>query len=98
MYEGEPLETVLRLLCLYCAVHGGVPKKYFEGLRRDLLNTYGHQHLLTLAALQRAGAGQGRERAESGQGAGRERSVGLQGPQWQSMLLVLGGRSTGSIP
>lgn len=55
MYCGEPLEVVLRLLCLYCAVHGGVPKKYFDPLRRDLLNTYGHHHLLTLAALAKAG-------------------------------------------
>ena len=55
MYCGEPLETVLRLLCLYCTVHGGVPKKYFDPLRRDLLNSYGHHHLLTLAALAKAG-------------------------------------------
>lgn len=55
MYEGEPVETVLRLLCLYCAVHGGVPKKYYEPLKRDLLNSYGHHHLLTLAALGKAG-------------------------------------------
>lgn len=56
MFSGEPLLGVLRLLVLYCAVHGGVPRKHYDALRRDLLNTYGHHHLPTLAALQRAGA------------------------------------------
>lgn len=57
MYTGEGAAAVLRLLCLYCAVHGGIPRKAYDGLRRDFLNTYGHEHLLTLAALQRAGWG-----------------------------------------
>jgi hypothetical protein len=55
MYGGEPLPAVLRLLCLYCAVHGGVPRRQWESLRRDFLNTYGHHHVLTLSALQKAG-------------------------------------------
>ncbi|RMZ54022.1 hypothetical protein APUTEX25_002599 [Auxenochlorella protothecoides] len=63
MYTGEGAAAVLRLLCLYCAVHGGIPRKAYDGLRRDFLNTYGHEHLLTLAALQRAGwGGRGRRR------------------------------------
>ncbi len=33
MYQGEALLPVLRLLLLYCAVHGGVPKRHFENLR-----------------------------------------------------------------
>ncbi|PSC67512.1 vacuolar -sorting-associated 33-like protein [Micractinium conductrix] len=53
--QGEGLLPVLRLLLLYCAVHGGVPKRYYDNLRRDLLNTYGHQHVLTLSALAKAG-------------------------------------------
>ncbi|KAL4424634.1 hypothetical protein ABPG77_002252 [Micractinium sp. CCAP 211/92] len=55
IYQGEGLLPVLRLLLLYCAVHGGIPKRYYESLRRDLLNTYGHQHVLTLASLAKAG-------------------------------------------
>jgi len=51
----EDIIPVLRLLCLYCAVHGGVPKRQYDALRRDLLNTYGHEHLLTLRALGKAG-------------------------------------------
>lgn len=57
MLSGEPLLPLLRLLCLYCAVHGGVPRRLYEPMRRDLLNTYGHQHLLTLGALGTAGVG-----------------------------------------
>jgi hypothetical protein len=33
MYQGEGLLPVLRLLLLYCAVHGGVPKRHYENLR-----------------------------------------------------------------
>ncbi|EFN56300.1 hypothetical protein CHLNCDRAFT_144693 [Chlorella variabilis] len=61
MYQGEGLLPVLRLLLLYCAVHGGVPTRHYENLRRDILNTYGHQHLLTLASLAKAGLLQRRE-------------------------------------
>ncbi|KAI3426123.1 hypothetical protein D9Q98_008502 [Chlorella vulgaris] len=61
MFQGEGLVPVLRLLILYCAVHGGVPKKHYDNLRRDILNTYGHQHLLTLALLSKAGLLQRRE-------------------------------------
>lgn len=108
MYQGEGALPVLRLLLLYCAVHGGIPKRHFDNLRcacwpgvgaarmgpgclsraalpdqphnrlcsttalqhtspteaaflppcpsRDILNTYGHQHLLTLTSLAKAGA------------------------------------------
>ncbi|KAK9808509.1 hypothetical protein WJX73_003066 [Symbiochloris irregularis] len=55
MYGEEPLLTVLRLLCLLSFTQGGVPKKWHDGLRRELLHTYGHEHLLTLASLQAAG-------------------------------------------
>ena len=33
MFQGEALLPVLRLLVLYCAVHGGVPKRHYEALR-----------------------------------------------------------------
>ena len=33
MYHVEGLLPVLRLLLLYCAVHGGVPKRHYENLR-----------------------------------------------------------------
>ena len=36
-------------------MQGGIPKKYWDVLRREVLHTYGHEHVLTLAALQDAG-------------------------------------------
>ncbi|PRW45043.1 vacuolar -sorting-associated 33-like protein [Chlorella sorokiniana] len=61
IYQGEGALPLLRLLLLYCAVHGGVPKRHYDNLRRDILNTYGHQHLLTLTSLAKAGLLQRRE-------------------------------------
>ena len=34
---------------------GGVPKKHWDSLRREVLHTYGHEHILTLTTLQDAG-------------------------------------------
>lgn len=62
--EDDPL-AVLRLLCLCSAVHGGLPRRALDALRRDFLNAYGHRHLLTLAALQRAGLIKAREAKRS---------------------------------
>jgi vacuolar protein sorting-associated protein 33A len=53
--QGENLLPLLRLLCLYCTIHGGIPKKHWDTLRRDLVNTYGHEQLITLRALGKAG-------------------------------------------
>ena len=36
-------------------MQGGIPKKHWDVLRREVLHTYGHEHVLTLAALQGAG-------------------------------------------
>ena len=33
VFTGESLVPVLRLLVLYCAVHGGVPKRHYDNLR-----------------------------------------------------------------
>jgi vacuolar protein sorting-associated protein 33A len=51
----ESMLHVLRLLCLYSTIHGGISKRQFDPLKRDLLNAYGHRHLLTLGALAHAG-------------------------------------------
>ena len=37
-------------------MQGGIPKRHCDGLRREVLHTYGHEHVLTLASLQAAGA------------------------------------------
>jgi hypothetical protein len=46
---------VLRLLCLLSCTAGGLPKKHGDSLRSEFLAAYGHQHLLTLNHLERAG-------------------------------------------
>ncbi|KAG2453701.1 hypothetical protein HYH02_001913 [Chlamydomonas schloesseri] len=55
MYRGADTMDVLRLLVLLSAVGGGLPRKQLDSLRQELLHTYGHQHLLTLNALEKAG-------------------------------------------
>lgn len=56
MCQGEALVTVLRLLVLMSVTAGGVPKKHFDALRREILHTYGHENVITLSNLQDAGA------------------------------------------
>ena len=47
----EPLVDVLRLLCLNCVMSGGLKTRDFDRVRRDLLQTYGYDLLLTLVSL-----------------------------------------------
>lgn len=56
MCNEEDLHVVLRLLCLLSLTQGGVPKKYFDALRKEVLHSYGHQCMLILSKLQDAGA------------------------------------------
>jgi hypothetical protein len=54
MYKGDDVFSVLRLMCLYCAVNEGIPKKEYDLLRKDLINTYGFEHIASIHALQMA--------------------------------------------
>ncbi len=56
MCAEEPVGSVLRLLCLLSGTQGGVPKRWHEALRREVLHSYGHAYLPALSALQDAGA------------------------------------------
>ncbi|KAH7060881.1 vacuolar sorting protein-like protein [Macrophomina phaseolina] len=53
--RGVKIETVLRLLCLESALHGGLRPRDLENFKRAVLHGYGHQHLLTLTSLEKAG-------------------------------------------
>ncbi|GLC59251.1 hypothetical protein PLESTB_001466600 [Pleodorina starrii] len=55
MYKGADLMEVLRLLVLLSTVGGGLPRRQLDSLRSEVLHTYGHQHLLTLNALEKSG-------------------------------------------
>lgn len=48
-----PLAEVLRILCLESAVSGGIKPKDLENFKRQILQAYGYQHILTLAALEK---------------------------------------------
>ncbi|KAL8286886.1 hypothetical protein RQP46_003892 [Phenoliferia psychrophenolica] len=46
-----PLLTVLRLLCLYSIISNGLKPKVLEEFKRDILQTYGFQHVPLLLSL-----------------------------------------------
>lgn len=50
-----PLPTILRLLSLESCVGGGIRARDMENLKRQIMFAYGHQHLLTFAALEKIG-------------------------------------------
>ncbi|KAF1351252.1 Sec1-like protein [Delphinella strobiligena] len=50
-----PLSVVLRLLCLESCIAGGLRQRDYEHFKRQVLQAYGYQHLLTFANLEKAG-------------------------------------------
>ncbi|KAK6067014.1 Lysine-specific histone demethylase 1A [Seiridium cupressi] len=48
-----PLPEVLRLVCIYSCISGGIKSKEFDYFRRLILEGYGYQHLLTLNNLEK---------------------------------------------
>ncbi|KAF7102215.1 hypothetical protein CFC21_103392 [Triticum aestivum] len=57
----EPIETVLRLLVLFSLTNAGLPKKSFDYLRREILHSYGFEHMPLLYNLEKAGLVKRRE-------------------------------------
>jgi len=55
IHKQEPLVNVLRLLILFSITSSGLPKKQFDYLRRELLHSYGFEHMATLNNLEKAG-------------------------------------------
>ncbi|KAH7329271.1 Sec1-like protein [Stachybotrys elegans] len=53
MARDAPLHEILRLLCIYSCISGGVRPKEFDHFRRLVLQGYGYQHLLTLNNLEK---------------------------------------------
>lgn len=58
--RAAPLESVLRLLCVESFMSSGLKPKDFESFKREILQAYGYQHVLTLDALERLGFFQSR--------------------------------------
>ncbi|KAL1828031.1 hypothetical protein DCAR_0207238 [Daucus carota subsp. sativus] len=55
IHKQEPLLNVLRLLILFSVTNSGLPKRNFDYLRRELLHSYGFEHMATLCNLEKAG-------------------------------------------
>ncbi|CAM0136857.1 unnamed protein product [Umbelopsis sp. WA50703] len=51
----EPITKVLRVLCLMSLVQGGIKAKTFEHFKREIVQTYGFEHIQTLYDLERVG-------------------------------------------
>jgi hypothetical protein len=60
-----PLKTVLRLLCLESCMSGGLRPRDLESFKRQILQAYGYQHLLTFRALEKMELLQSRSSATS---------------------------------
>ncbi|KAJ6161095.1 hypothetical protein N7470_004491 [Penicillium chermesinum] len=48
-----PIKSVLRLLCLESCMAGGLRPRDLENFKRQVVQAYGHQHLLTFWALEK---------------------------------------------
>ncbi|MQM08618.1 hypothetical protein Taro_041474 [Colocasia esculenta] len=55
IHKQEPIVNVLRVLVLFSITNGGLVKKHFDYLRRELLHSYGFEHMFTLNNLEKAG-------------------------------------------
>eukprot|EP00747_Dinoflagellata_sp_TGD_P168388 gnl/TRDRNA2_/TRDRNA2_194637_c0_seq1.p1 gnl/TRDRNA2_/TRDRNA2_194637_c0~~gnl/TRDRNA2_/TRDRNA2_194637_c0_seq1.p1 ORF type:complete len:680 (+),score=111.05 gnl/TRDRNA2_/TRDRNA2_194637_c0_seq1:80-2041(+) len=53
--DQKPMEDVLRLLCLYSLVNNGVRPKQLDALKRQIIQSYGYEHLLTLCNMEKVG-------------------------------------------
>lgn len=55
IHKQEPLPSVLRLLILFSVTNSGLPKRHYDYLRREILHSYGFEHMATLNNLEKAG-------------------------------------------
>lgn len=53
--RGATLESVMRILCIESFMSGGLKPKDFENFKREILQAYGYEHILTLDALEKLG-------------------------------------------
>ncbi|XP_044631875.1 vacuolar protein sorting-associated protein 33A isoform X1 [Equus asinus] len=53
--QKHPLIKVLRLVCLQSVCNSGLKQKVLDYYKREILQTYGYEHILTLHNLEKAG-------------------------------------------
>ena len=51
----DDLGKTLRLLCLLCLIENGIKQVHLDSLKRDILQSYGFHHLLTLSNMEKVG-------------------------------------------
>jgi len=51
----ENLEVVLRLLCLLSQTQNGIKSKVYDFFRKEIVQTYGFQHIITISNLEKVG-------------------------------------------
>ncbi|CAI5797213.1 sorting-associated 33A [Podarcis lilfordi] len=53
--QKHPLIKILRLICLQSVCNSGLKQKVLDHYKREILQTYGYEHILTLNNLEKAG-------------------------------------------
>ncbi|XP_048370449.1 vacuolar protein sorting-associated protein 33A [Sphaerodactylus townsendi] len=53
--QKHPLIKILRLVCLQSVCNNGLKQKVLDYYKREILQTYGYEHILTLNNLEKAG-------------------------------------------
>lgn len=53
MSRNVPVIQVLRQVCLYSISHNGIKQKKYDTFRKDFIQVYGYNHILTLQNLER---------------------------------------------
>lgn len=53
--QQAPLSSILRLLCIQSLTNSGLKSKVLDYYKREIVQTYGYQHLPTLLNLEKAG-------------------------------------------
>ncbi|GCB64520.1 hypothetical protein scyTo_0007550 [Scyliorhinus torazame] len=53
--QKEPLIKILRLVCMQSVCNNGLKQKVLDYYKREILQTYGYEHILTLNNLEKAG-------------------------------------------
>ncbi|KAL5477144.1 hypothetical protein EMCRGX_G023894 [Ephydatia muelleri] len=51
----EPVSKILRLMCMQSVANGGLKSRLMEQYKREILQCYGYQHLISLCNLEKAG-------------------------------------------
>uniref|UniRef100_A0A8C2XAI8 VPS33A core subunit of CORVET and HOPS complexes n=1 Tax=Cyclopterus lumpus TaxID=8103 RepID=A0A8C2XAI8_CYCLU len=52
--QKDPLIKILRLVCMQSVCNNGLKQKVFDYYKREILQTYGYEHILTLNNLEKA--------------------------------------------